>query len=162
MGSDFYLLLVILFVVGGPILLFFVNYLFNKKETQLLSPEDNCYLCKRQLNPTTEEHVTYSFPTGVQGTTAVKYICRNCMQSLLDQQDGVCPQCGEVLQWNGNLQKINNLWCHAKCVFKLQSSETTVTKEVSKQVIIKIRCPYCNSTYDETIDKCPQCGAKHA
>lgn len=29
-----------------------------------------------------------------------------------------------------------------------------------KEVIIKIRCPYCQSLYDETLDECPQCGAK--
>ena len=29
-----------------------------------------------------------------------------------------------------------------------------------KEVIIKIRCPYCQNLYDETLDKCPHCGAK--
>ena len=38
------------------------------------------------------------------------------------------------------------------------------TKEVSrevikKEVIVKIRCPYCGKLYDETIDICPHCGA---
>jgi hypothetical protein len=26
--------------------------------------------------------------------------------------------------------------------------------------IVKIRCPYCNNIYDETLDKCPYCGGK--
>jgi hypothetical protein len=29
-----------------------------------------------------------------------------------------------------------------------------------KEVIVKIRCPYCQSLYDETLDVCPRCGAK--
>jgi len=29
-----------------------------------------------------------------------------------------------------------------------------------KEVIVKIRCPYCRGTYDETLDECPLCGAK--
>jgi hypothetical protein len=28
-----------------------------------------------------------------------------------------------------------------------------------KEVIVKIRCPYCKQTYPETLDKCPNCGA---
>lgn len=35
----------------------------------------------------------------------------------------------------------------------------TVTKEVIKEVVVKIRCPYCHRVYDETHDKCPHCGA---
>lgn len=29
-----------------------------------------------------------------------------------------------------------------------------------KEVIMKIRCPYCDFLYDETLDKCPQCGGR--
>jgi hypothetical protein len=29
-----------------------------------------------------------------------------------------------------------------------------------KEVVIKIRCAYCQHTYDETLDKCPHCGAR--
>ena len=29
-----------------------------------------------------------------------------------------------------------------------------------KEVIIKVRCQYCNTAFDETLDKCPNCGAK--
>jgi hypothetical protein len=29
-----------------------------------------------------------------------------------------------------------------------------------KEVIVKIRCPYCSGVYDETLDECPHCGAK--
>jgi hypothetical protein len=33
------------------------------------------------------------------------------------------------------------------------------TKEIIREVV-KIRCPYCGSLYDEAEDKCPNCGAK--
>ena len=29
----------------------------------------------------------------------------------------------------------------------------------SKEVIIKIRCPYCKNLYNETMNECPNCGA---
>lgn len=38
-------------------------------------------------------------------------------------------------------------------------SEKEIIRE--KVIIIKTRCAYCNNVYDETIDKCPHCGAKH-
>ncbi len=40
--------------------------------------------------------------------------------------------------------------------------EKIVTKEIikEKQVIVKIRCPYCKNLYEETLDKCPHCGAR--
>ena len=31
--------------------------------------------------------------------------------------------------------------------------------EIVKEVIVKIRCPYCHKLYDESNDKCPHCGA---
>ncbi|HEY9753576.1 MAG TPA: hypothetical protein V6C97_00290 [Oculatellaceae cyanobacterium] len=30
-----------------------------------------------------------------------------------------------------------------------------------KQVIVKVRCEYCRQAFDETLDKCPNCGASH-
>jgi hypothetical protein len=34
------------------------------------------------------------------------------------------------------------------------------TKEIvrEKEVIVKVRCKYCGNTYNETLDKCPNCG----
>lgn len=32
-------------------------------------------------------------------------------------------------------------------------------KEIIREVV-KIRCSYCGSLYDENLDKCPNCGAK--
>jgi len=33
-------------------------------------------------------------------------------------------------------------------------------KEIVKEVIVKVRCPYCNNVYNEALDKCPYCGGK--
>ncbi len=38
------------------------------------------------------------------------------------------------------------------------SKEKEVIRET--QIIIKIRCPYCDRPYDEALDACPNCGAK--
>lgn len=40
---------------------------------------------------------------------------------------------------------------------KEQAREKEIIRE--KEVIVKIRCPYCHKLYDETLDKCPNCGA---
>jgi hypothetical protein len=32
---------------------------------------------------------------------------------------------------------------------------------VKRVVIVKVRCSYCASQFDETLDKCPYCGAQH-
>jgi len=36
----------------------------------------------------------------------------------------------------------------------------THSKEIinKKEVIVKVRCQYCNKLYDETLDNCPFCG----
>lgn len=36
----------------------------------------------------------------------------------------------------------------------------THSKEIinKKEVIVKVRCQYCNKVYDETLDNCPFCG----
>lgn len=41
-------------------------------------------------------------------------------------------------------------------------SAAPTVKEIirEKEVIIKVRCSYCSSLYDETLDACPNCGAK--
>ena len=38
-----------------------------------------------------------------------------------------------------------------------QVPQSVVVREV---VTVKIRCSYCGTLYDETLDKCPNCGAK--
>lgn len=43
-----------------------------------------------------------------------------------------------------------------------QGMQVIREKEIirEKEVIIKIRCPYCRGTFDETLDACPNCGAR--
>ena len=40
-----------------------------------------------------------------------------------------------------------------------QGQSPEATKEVIREVV-KIRCPYCGSLYDEDENKCPNCGAQ--
>ena len=37
-------------------------------------------------------------------------------------------------------------------------TEREIVRE--KEVIVKIRCPYCHGLYDEVLDECPHCGGK--
>lgn len=39
-----------------------------------------------------------------------------------------------------------------------QVREKEIIRE--KEVIVKVKCPYCQGLYNETLDKCPRCGAK--
>jgi uncharacterized C2H2 Zn-finger protein len=40
-----------------------------------------------------------------------------------------------------------------------EASEKATTKGNIKEIVIKMRCPYCKYTYDKKLDKCPHCGA---
>jgi len=40
------------------------------------------------------------------------------------------------------------------------SKEAIVAKEVIKEIVVKVRCPYCGGLYDEIKDRCPHCGGK--
>jgi DnaJ-class molecular chaperone len=44
-----------------------------------------------------------------------------------------------------------------------QNTQSTVTKEIikEKEVVTRVRCPYCHGAYNETLDTCPHCGAKN-
>ena len=39
-----------------------------------------------------------------------------------------------------------------------QVREKEIIRE--KEVIIKVKCPYCGKLYNETFDVCPHCGGK--
>jgi hypothetical protein len=43
-----------------------------------------------------------------------------------------------------------------------QNNQSVVTKEIikEKEVVTRVRCPYCHGAYNEILDKCPHCGAK--
>lgn len=44
---------------------------------------------------------------------------------------------------------------------KISSQQVVKEKEIikEKEVIVKIRCSHCDNLYDETLDRCPHCGA---
>ena len=44
----------------------------------------------------------------------------------------------------------------------IDQQEAKLVKEVikEKEVIVKVRCSYCHNLYNETLDKCPHCGAR--
>jgi len=39
---------------------------------------------------------------------------------------------------------------------EIPGKEKEIIKE--KEVIVKVRCPYCHNLYDETLNRCPHCG----
>jgi len=44
----------------------------------------------------------------------------------------------------------------------LETQQQVIREEVvKKEVIVKVRCSYCHAQFDETLDKCPNCGATH-
>jgi DNA-directed RNA polymerase subunit RPC12/RpoP len=45
---------------------------------------------------------------------------------------------------------------------EVDAYEEVIVKEIikEKQVIVKVRCPYCANLYDEALDKCPHCGGR--
>ncbi len=43
---------------------------------------------------------------------------------------------------------------------QLPPAPPVVREVIQKEVVVKIRCSYCGTLYDETLDKCPNCGAK--
>jgi hypothetical protein len=56
------------------------------------------------------------------------------------------------LSLNNEKQKTNNLRAVSD-----KPSVIEIVKE--KEVIVKVRCPYCHKLYDETANACPNCGA---
>lgn len=69
------------------------------------------------------------------------------------------------IHWEGRKQKIKSLVEEFKgrigaieipVVFQEKPQEKEIIRE--KEVIVKIRCPYCHGLYDETRNSCPHCG----
>jgi hypothetical protein len=43
-----------------------------------------------------------------------------------------------------------------------EAQQQVIREEVvKKEAIVKVRCSYCHAQFDETLDKCPNCGATH-
>ena len=59
-------------------------------------------------------------------------------------------------------QKVETPIFETRSHTQIESQNHAREKEIirEKEVIVKIRCPYCRGTYDETLDECPHCGAK--
>jgi len=38
--------------------------------------------------------------------------------------------------------------------------QPAVQEKVVVREVVKVRCSYCGNLYDETLDKCPYCGAR--
>jgi hypothetical protein len=86
-----------------------------------------------------------------------RWYCYNCREyttapppSYAPSVVTLCPQCKSPVGTDSN-------YC-PKCGADTRSRAKEIVRE--KEVIIKIRCPYCGTLYDETLDKCTHCGAK--
>jgi len=63
----------------------------------------------------------------------------------------LCPQCKSSVAADAN-------YC-PKCGADTKVRAKEIIKE--KEIIVKIKCSYCGTLFDETLDTCPHCGAKH-
>jgi hypothetical protein len=118
---------------------------------------EKCYSCDKELLPSVEQ-VELKKNISNDGVK----LCKDCIMKELDKQDGICPECKKPLKWNGNLREFFGEWYHPKCVFDLQKGGTTKEVKETREVVVKFRCPYCKYVYDDSLDKCPHCGGKHA
>jgi hypothetical protein len=120
---------------------------------------EKCYSCDKELSPNVEQvEVTKNISDNEQEKVN---ICRDCIIKELNKQDGVCPECKKPLKWNGNLREFFGEWYHPRCVYDLQKDRNTKEVKETREVVVKFRCPYCKYVYDDSLDKCPQCGGKH-
>jgi len=60
-----------------------------------------------------------------------------------------------------------NFWLNMiekKPIEKMEVSTEPIVREKEiikeKEVVVKVRCPYCGKLYDEVLDTCPHCGGK--
>ena len=94
-------------------------------------------------------------------TKALKFSkCRKCGGKILETEmpNVVCNQCSTkyTLAIQVGLIRLSSKLIEQK------DQETMITKEVTKEkeVIVKVRCPYCKGLHDETLNFCPYCGAR--
>ncbi|MEM4733096.1 MAG: hypothetical protein QXD70_01030 [Candidatus Bathyarchaeia archaeon] len=95
-------------------------------------------------------------------------MCKNCFKEQILARQGKCPYCNEpILVGTDDFVQniIDEKWYHEKCfekqvyLDKIGSTQSTVVhKETVKEVVVKVRCPYCHALYDEKNDRCPHCG----
>lgn len=83
-------------------------------------------------------------------------------ESLFSKKDYALIKAGEHEAKQRTESLFNEL------ISRIGASEVPTVEEVKtvkeivreKEVIVKIRCSYCHNLYDETLNKCPHCGAK--
>jgi rubrerythrin len=67
----------------------------------------------------------------------------------------------KTIEMEWDLRDFFSEWYHPKCAYEIQQGKQTKEVKETREVIVKYRCPYCKYIYDESLDKCPQCGGKH-
>jgi hypothetical protein len=64
----------------------------------------------------------------------------------------------------GQWQKLAEKMLNSKSIQEPLKEAVQVIKEKEiireREVIVKIRCPYCKNPFSETLDRCPHCGAR--
>jgi len=101
----------------------------------------------------------------VHSTGQKKHVCQDCFQKEVLDKQGACPHCNKQMIADEDSYSqyiVDNKWYHTTCLRRMEflSKQQPVEKMITKEVIVKVRCPYCSNLYDETLDKCPHCGAK--
>ncbi len=145
----------VLFAISG----FWLNHNESGKVPRIQKEVyEKCYNCDKELTPSIEQ---VELTKNISNVEQKVKLCRDCIIKELDKQDGVCPECKKPLKWNGNLREFFGEWYHPKCIFELQKERNTKEVKETREVVVKFRCPYCKYIYDDSLDKCPQCGAKH-
>jgi hypothetical protein len=159
MFEEVYLTMFVVCMVGAAIAA--VIYLVAKGYLNHVA--STCQVCKRPIQPT-----DITVTRQVRGEILKLGFCRECFQKELDKQ-GNCPYCNERLMAGQALHTPPNesVWFHSSCYNeRLRKEQLSATgpyissKEVIKEVIVKVRCSYCGNTYDEVLDICPHCGGR--
>lgn len=80
--------------------------------------------------------------------------CLKCGAQVLETSmpDVVCPQCSTRYTLAMQVG-----WTIKSQLVEQANVENTITRET--QVIVKMRCSYCKSVFEETLNYCPNCGA---
>lgn len=64
-----------------------------------------------------------------------------------------------------NMQQKPDFWRNLAFNNKKKNAEVKKENTISiikeKEVVVKIRCAYCRSLFDESFSTCPKCGASH-
>jgi DNA-directed RNA polymerase subunit RPC12/RpoP len=97
-----------------------------------------------------------------------KNLCGKCYKAVYENSD--LPEAENLVRagrYEDAAKKYEELgmWDKAgdcRRMAKPSYDEKIVAKEIikEKQVIVKMRCQYCKNLYEETLDKCPYCGAR--